>query len=149
MHRELIEKWNSRVKANDTVFVLGDFAWTTKVAAEVRPHLSGHIRLVTGNHDANDSAYGDGIFQKVHYWYQFPWCGLTAHHIPLHPAMIRGGKAQVHGHIHNNENDIAALGPQYLNVSCEVLDYFPLSAVRVYEWAESVNKLPRSKLCLK
>lgn len=137
MHLEMIQKWNSRVSVNDTVFVLGDFAWTPQAALEIRPRLHGHIRLVLGNHDSIGSFHELGIFQRLHYWYEFPWCGLTAHHIPLHPKMMRCGKAQIHGHIHNTDYK---LGPRYMNVSAEVLNYYPVNAVKVYEWASSVNK---------
>lgn len=49
MDRALISNWNKAVKADDTVYHLGDFAWDTH--AHYRRALNGTIIFVKGNHD--------------------------------------------------------------------------------------------------
>lgn len=52
MHEAIIENWNSRVKTNDTVYILGDFIWDKE--SEWRryvEHLAGNKVLIKGNHD--------------------------------------------------------------------------------------------------
>lgn len=49
--RMLVEAWNSVVRPEDTVWHLGDFAWTLDKVREITPQLNGTIYLVAGNHD--------------------------------------------------------------------------------------------------
>ena len=53
MDAALIKNWNAVVQPNDTVYVLGDFAYrhTTHSLAWYRWQLNGKIALVVGNHD--------------------------------------------------------------------------------------------------
>jgi len=53
MNEGLIERWNSKVKPNDTVYHLGDFCLTmrTELIDNWLGKLNGHIRLIRGNHD--------------------------------------------------------------------------------------------------
>lgn len=54
MNIALIERWNSRVGKNDTVYFLGDFAFTkSDKIVEVFRQLNGKINMVPGNHDDN------------------------------------------------------------------------------------------------
>jgi len=52
MNRALIDNWNEAVAADDTVWVIGDFA-LGKIADTLRlvAELAGHKILVAGNHD--------------------------------------------------------------------------------------------------
>lgn len=53
MHEALITNWNSVVKENDTVFLLGDMGFCGyEKLKELLSRLNGNIILVTGNHDA-------------------------------------------------------------------------------------------------
>lgn len=49
MDEGLIAKWNDVVKAQDQVWLLGDFAW--KSHAYYKNRLRGKITLIVGNHD--------------------------------------------------------------------------------------------------
>ena len=53
MDEVLIERWNARVKPNDTVWHLGDFAFhkTPDQLKALFDRLNGNKYLVTGNHD--------------------------------------------------------------------------------------------------
>lgn len=51
MHEDMVSKWNSVVKPEDTVYSLGDFSLAFR-PVEVYPHrLNGTKYLVPGNHD--------------------------------------------------------------------------------------------------
>lgn len=51
MNEDLVNKWNSVVKPEDTVYVLGDFSLAFR-PVEIYPHrLNGNKILVPGNHD--------------------------------------------------------------------------------------------------
>lgn len=48
----LIEAWNSRIKPEDTVWLLGDFSFGTAIqVGQTLDRLNGKINLVPGNHD--------------------------------------------------------------------------------------------------
>ena len=53
MDEALIENWNSRVKGNDTVFILGDLLFRSDNAEEILRCLKGKKRLLIGNHDGS------------------------------------------------------------------------------------------------
>ena len=52
MNRVMIERWNSRVRKNDEVVLLGDLSWggATQTALLLR-ELKGKKFLLEGNHD--------------------------------------------------------------------------------------------------
>ena len=52
MNKAIIDNWNSVVKDEDTVYVLGDFCLGGKEAIkELCSQLKGHKILIKGNHD--------------------------------------------------------------------------------------------------
>lgn len=52
MNDGLVARWNDVVKPNDTVWVLGDFAFTNiDHIKEILERLNGNIHMVLGNHD--------------------------------------------------------------------------------------------------
>ena len=53
MDEALIENWNSRVKGNDTVYVLGDMFFRSVNFEEILKRLKGKKRLIVGNHDGS------------------------------------------------------------------------------------------------
>jgi calcineurin-like phosphoesterase family protein len=56
MDEDMIRRWNSVVGRNDTVYHLGDFAFKNADAvSNYLRRLHGHIHLVWGNHDSNQT----------------------------------------------------------------------------------------------
>lgn len=52
MNAELVDRWNKKVRDDDTVYVLGDMFWCPASAAiPVLDSLAGNKILVKGNHD--------------------------------------------------------------------------------------------------
>ncbi len=52
MNNAIIDNWNSRVKTNDTVFILGDFIWAKENMWQYFvEQLAGNKVLIRGNHD--------------------------------------------------------------------------------------------------
>lgn len=79
MNNILIHNWNMRVKAEDTVFILGDFCFRTDKnfadahgVGKEKSHfwlnqLNGNKILIRGNHDNNNSA--KSIIDCIHITY--------------------------------------------------------------------------------
>lgn len=53
MRKELIRRWNAKVKPGDLVYVLGDMIWKMQDGEihELLKQLNGQIILIKGNHD--------------------------------------------------------------------------------------------------
>lgn len=51
MNQTLMTNWNSTVKEEDVVYVLGNFAWDPTIAEEMLGKLNGHIVIVPGELD--------------------------------------------------------------------------------------------------
>ena len=52
MNEYIIHQWNSKVRKNDEVVILGDFSWgNAEETMSVLEQLNGKLYLITGNHD--------------------------------------------------------------------------------------------------
>jgi len=59
MNEALIQNWNSVVKPEDEIWVLGDFSFgKPDKTAEIVKRLNGYKRLVLGNHDKKSHLWG-------------------------------------------------------------------------------------------
>ncbi len=66
MNEGLIQNWNSVVKPNDRVYVLGDiFFCGTKKRQEILDRLNGKIYVVLGNHDSRKELLKHDRFEWV------------------------------------------------------------------------------------
>lgn len=59
MNKELVRRWNERVKTDDAVYVVGDMFWCkASDAVPILKQLNGQKFLIKGNHDrCHDSAF--------------------------------------------------------------------------------------------
>ena len=118
MEKVLIQNWDGRVKKNDTVYFLGDFVFGSKEkTSEIAKKLNGIKILIMGNHDIV----------------------LDNKYILSHEPMINvniGKLINIHGHIHNavlDKNDFLLY-----NVSCENIDYTPVSITQIEKYFDTV-----------
>lgn len=52
MNRYMLKQWNSKVRKNDDVVILGDLSWgTAQETNELLEQLHGRLFLIQGNHD--------------------------------------------------------------------------------------------------
>ena len=124
MDEYMVMKWNSVVKPSDHVYHLGDVVLKAPGLGIIK-RLNGHKRLVRGNHDifktrqyieaGFDEIYGVRILDD-----------MILSHIPLHPLSVKARWfGNVHGHLHNSLPQFG-VGPNYYNVSVEMIDYTPV-----------------------
>ncbi|MEG0505442.1 MAG: metallophosphoesterase, partial [Raoultibacter sp.] len=67
MHTAIMDRWNSVVTGNDTVYILGDFVWAKQSLWPffVEP-LAGQKVLIRGNHDPKECTRAmHRLFQDV------------------------------------------------------------------------------------
>jgi len=133
MNETIVERWNEKVGADDTVFFLGDFtfwrngdgsgdavkSWVNK--------LNGRIIFIRGNHDRELPYAHDFLYRK------YEDTVFLLRHYADRPDFYPNGWL-IHGHEHNND---MALYPfvhrenQTINVSCEMVDYTPVSVEEI------------------
>jgi calcineurin-like phosphoesterase family protein len=120
MDEALVDNWNKVVRPQDHVYHLGDVAMARRHLATVA-RCNGHKRLVRGNHD---------IFRTKEYLEHFEEIygvrvldNIIFSHIPIHPVNMGRFRANVHGHMHENDSPEG----NYYSVCLERINYTPIS----------------------
>lgn len=126
MDETMIERWNAKVKPQDTVYHLGDVVINARHLHLVK-RLNGRKILIRGNHDIfKDKQYAEVGFEQIHGVRVFVDKFILSH-IPLHPDCVTDRfKVNVHGHLHSNQMmrdnpmysrvvDPATYQPQYMD----------------------------------
>ena len=143
MDAEIIKRWNNKVKANDTVYILGDLSWyNADKTLEIINQLNGRLRLLKGNHDKflHNSACKKR-FESIKDYEEITVDDkkVVLSHYPIHMYnhQFRGG-VMLFGHVHTtkshdktieimnelNKDDIPC---QMWNVGCMLWNYEPVS----------------------
>ncbi|MGZ8172976.1 MAG: metallophosphoesterase [Methylobacter sp.] len=117
---QLVANWNSVVRKQDVVWVLGDVLFN-KESFETLKLLKGCKKLVMGNHDKYPSRDYLNHFTRIVGSAELNGYLLT--HIPIHPSQFRRYKGNIHGHLHSNSID----DPRYICVSAERINLTPIS----------------------
>lgn len=128
MNSYLIHEWNSVVKDNDTVLLLGDVSLCgADRTIELVNQLKGHKILVRGNHDKSRSImFWKRLFVDV---YDCPLKigEFIYSHEPVSLSYLEENNANlnIHGHIHSKYID----NFRYKCVSVEQIDYKPTKVI--------------------
>lgn len=108
----LVDKWNTVVHGNDTVWHLGDVLFG-KDSFKYLPMLNGRKMLVMGNHDHYPSALYLEHFAKLHGAAELRGFILT--HMPVHESQFERYEGNLHGHLHSKSMEDS----RYFCVSAE------------------------------
>lgn len=135
MDEALMENWNSRVKGNDTVFILGDLFFRSDNAGEILRRLKGKKRLLIGNHDGSWMTQVDvsRYFASVDLMLELSdGChALTLCHYPLLTWKHAKKSYMIHGHIHNDTSadfwPLLAARDNALNAGVDINGYQPVT----------------------
>lgn len=132
MNEYMVEKWNSVIRPQDKVYHLGDVYMGSGFSREYTSHLlsrlSGHKRLILGNHDNGKDQILQKHFEKIDVWRMFPEFGLLLTHVPVHESTLDNGMGRellnIHGHTHTK----GAPTKKYHQCVCvELIDYTPVN----------------------
>ena len=135
MDETMIAKWNAKVKADDTIYVLGDLFFRSANVEPILNRLNGRKHLVLGNHDHSWTGrvrLAD-YFESVQTMKEIDVCGAPATlcHYPMlsYPQARRG--YMIYGHIHNNTGDdywpLIMRRPRMLNAGVDVNGFEPVT----------------------
>lgn len=144
MNTCLIDNWNSCVKENDKIFIMGDFCLAgVEKTTEIIKQLNGYKVLIMGNHDymnhKPDKWLKMGVDQvHTHLSWTYGHTDLNLSHFPyktfeLDKREFRDmpsgcqlkddGKYLLHGHVHRGWKRRNRM----INVGVDVRDYYPMS----------------------
>lgn len=156
MNISMVESWNSVVKDDDEVYYLGDLSYKINPnhLANILNNLKGKIYLIKGNHD-HDKFIKKSInrFEWIKDYYEFNYEheGVTykfvLFHYPIYSwnGMWRGS-IHVCGHTHSKSKEYFENCPgRIINVSCEGLNYKPISIVEIIEKMKTKLVVPPKK----
>ena len=135
MFEVLIEKWNSVVKPEDEVFVVGDIVGLRPCSNdEIKDffnRVNGKVTVVAGNHDKGIIDFLRSIGLVVYEYPIFLDNFWIVSHEPMY-LMNKGPYANIFGHVHGN--------PMYKKVSnrsfcvcVERNNYTPVSFDEIYQ----------------
>jgi calcineurin-like phosphoesterase family protein len=101
MNEAIIARWNARVRPDDEIWHLGDFAAGMRSAPEMLARLRGRKHLVTGNNDGPE--VGELPWTSVQAYAELTVDGtmLVLCHYPFRTwNRINRGSVNLHGHSH-------------------------------------------------
>lgn len=126
MNKDLIKRWNSIVRSQDTVYHLGDFGMGGKnEITEWRRALNGRIKLIRGTHDGRSNQwYRDCGFDEVYDHSILIQDFYILSHEPL-SVMPHYPFVNIFGHIHNS-GELPDFGKNFYNACVEVNNYTPI-----------------------
>lgn len=152
MDAYLLEQWNSCVRPNDTIYILGDLFFRNVVPADAYlSKLHGKKHLIQGNHDkdwmkktdlkwhfesvSNMLEMNDGSYK------------MTLCHYPMMTWNgVANGRYHVYAHIHNNTDaayfQLLKEMPNALNAGVDINGFKPVT------FAELIDNNIRFKECI-
>ncbi len=136
MDRTLIANWNARVRNEDSVYVLGDFAYKCELSevAAILQKLNGHMHLLIGNHDEwmnkmDAGEYFESVDNMVEINDNGRICVLC--HYPLLTWRKENKSFMVYGHIHDKTDadfwPLIVKRDRMLNAGVEINNYMPVT----------------------
>lgn len=132
----LKEKWNSVVRKRDTVYTLGDIAFSQQKLKWFGEEFNGNKILVRGNHDKMHIRNYLQCFSDIHGVTKYK--GYWLSHAPIHPDELYG-KKNIHGHTHFKVmQDNGIVDERYINVSIEMLNGYPKTLDQLIEGKDAV-----------
>lgn len=143
MNETIISNWNSRVKGNDTVYIVGDMFYHAKPeeVEAVLGRLKGRKYLLRGNHDGSwlDNGDYEGYFAEIGYMMEKSdgQRGLTLCHYPLLTWKHQKKSYMIHGHLHVDTSDdfwpLIRQRERMLNAAVEINGFKPVTFEELVE----------------
>jgi calcineurin-like phosphoesterase family protein len=129
MNAQLIKSWNKKVKKNDTVIHLGNFAWDADTARHVLEKLNGKIYFLLGNADYALDEVGeeyDNVTIIENEILHLPEHNIVLSHYPLEVWNGKeSGVIHIHGHtVFSHKTDLRV--HKRINICTDFWEYSPI-----------------------
>jgi calcineurin-like phosphoesterase family protein len=132
MDKALIDNWNSVVKSEDVVYVLGDFSYkASHHLSYYTDQLNGHRHLIIGNHDRLPGLDYEKHFETVQNYFELeitPRQYIILFHYPMLSWNKRArGAIHLYGHVHTAGQMRQIENMKTWNVGVDVNNFRPIS----------------------
>ena len=149
MNKILIDNWNTKVKKNDIIYILGDLAFRIPVVEvnQLITKLNGKKFLIRGNHDKK---YDSSLFEEICDFKEINYNGISfslMHYPMVEWPKSRYGSIQLHGHQHNKKEynlRMKKAGIKRYDVGVDANNYAPISIKEVLAFILSENSYDNS-----
>jgi len=129
-----IDNFNKVVQKRDTVFFLGDVAFTEEGLETLSKFKHCHKKILyLGNHDTLPVEKYLKYFDEVHALRSYKNFWIS--HCPLHPGEMRNRKGNIHGHLHGSV--LEGGSEKYFDVSPENHNYELVDFQDIKDYFES------------
>lgn len=142
MDMMMIQQWNSVVKDNDDVYILGDFCFkSVKQPMWYIKQLKGRKHLIIGNHDQkllkDEVAMKDIVsVEKMTYVNDGKYTCVLCHFPLAEWNHYYKGAWHIYGHIHNRRDkayEFMKTQEKALNAGCMINGYTPVTIEQLIE----------------
>lgn len=145
MNIAIVERWNSKILNEDTIYVLGDLMLCDDIKGmELLKQLNGHIVVIRGNHDSDirikrykeETINVDGVYDALQIKY-----GKATFFLCHYPVMVANFDDQLpwakhlinlYGHTHQKDKFYNG-NPYMYNVALDAHDCFPISIEEIIQ----------------
>lgn len=132
MNDELIKRWNSVVKQDDTVYVLGDFIWRTEDPDRILPQLHGKILVIPGGHDDKRHLKKMNVLEQIHITKETI---VLCHYALAIWPLSHYDSVHLYGHSHGG---YVSRGRAF-DVGVDCWDYYPVSHEKVMSIVKDIH----------
>lgn len=141
MDREMIARWQGKVRHDDTVYIVGDMFFRSREITSVLDQLPGKKHLILGNHDSCWTKKVDlsCYFLSVQDYLEANTGKelVTLCHYPLLSWKQFRKRYMIHGHIHNDTSmdywPCIAVRDNLLNAGVDLNDFQPVTLQELQE----------------
>ena len=144
MEKDLIERWNARVKGCDKVYILGDMFYRTDRIIPILEVLKGKKYLIEGNHDESwlrkiGRQTARLYFKEITQMTSFSdgERGVTLCHYPLLCYKHQKNTFMIHGHLHTDVSEdfwpLLAQRDNILNAGVDINGFMPVTFEELVE----------------
>jgi len=141
MDNQMIEKWNNKVTKNDSVYILGDFAFgDADSVSKLLDKLNGNKYLIKGNHDyylKDRDIHRKFGWVKDYYVLKYNGLKIVLFHYPISVWDCKHhGSIHLFGHVHSNKGNhhpLDSVQDNSYNVGVDVNNFEPVSLEEILE----------------
>lgn len=138
MDETIIQNWNTLVKNEDTVYILGDFSFSND-PNKYFTRLKGNKCLILGNHDSKETKRLNwNLVKDVYMFKQRPICEIWLSHY-AHRVWPKAHHDVIHlyGHSHGG---LQPFGKSF-DVGVDSWNYSPISLEQVLEYTKNLETI--------
>jgi calcineurin-like phosphoesterase family protein len=146
MNDDLVKRWNSKVKPEDTVYHLGNLFWDPLIGSEYLEIMNGKIILIPTQNDKSslEIAKIPNVNLRIsnEQIIELPELGLVMSHYPQEDWNGKDvGTLHIHGGKPEIKTDLSR--SRRINCSVELWDYYPVEINAIFDFIKDFEEIKK------